>query len=62
MMMIPKLITHEDYYGSVDINDDDGWLCGHLLFIDDEVTYEGENLDALVENFQHVVECYAGRN
>lgn len=60
--MLPcKLITHDDYYGSVDINDCDGWLYGQLLFIDDEVTYEGENFAALMQNFRQVVESYASR-
>ena len=53
-----KLITHEDYYGSVDINDDDGWFCGQLLFVDDTVTYEGEDFSALVQNFRKVVDSY----
>ncbi len=53
-----QTLKHRGYQGSVDVSLEDKCLFGKILFIDDSVSYEGETLLELEEQFQEAVHVY----
>ena len=56
-MAHPEL-THSGYIGSIEVSVEDACLHGRILFIDDLVTYEGENIPEIRTAFQYAVDRY----
>ncbi|VWC65423.1 HicB family protein [Burkholderia lata] len=53
-----RVFEHKGYVGSIDFSLEDKTLHGKILFINDLVNYEGENLDELKKAFIEAVEFY----
>ncbi|MBU2776263.1 type II toxin-antitoxin system HicB family antitoxin, partial [Acidithiobacillus sp. CV18-2] len=51
-------LEHKGYFGSVEYSADDDILHGRILNISDIVTYEGQSIVDLKENFTQAVEGY----
>lgn len=56
--MTNKTFEHRGYFGSIEADAESEVLFGKLLFVNDLVTYEGENVVALKEAFVEAVEDY----
>ena len=56
-MAHPEL-THNGYLGLIEVSLEDACLHGHILFIDDLVTYEGESIPEIRIAFQDAVDRY----
>jgi predicted HicB family RNase H-like nuclease len=56
-MALPEL-TYSGYVGSIEVSIEDACLHGRILFIDDLVTYEGENVPEVRAAFQDAVNRY----
>jgi len=55
----PKALKkYKDYQGSIEFDLNSGLLHGKILFIRDDVTYEGLTLDELTKQFRLVVDDY----
>ncbi len=52
------LLEYKGYYGSTGVSVEDGVLFGKILFIDDLVTYEGEDVNELKSAFEQEVDDY----
>jgi predicted HicB family RNase H-like nuclease len=53
-----QTLRYKDYDGSVAYSDEDEILHGGILGIRDVVTFEGENVKELKENFARAVDEY----
>lgn len=53
-----NLLCHGKYYGSVEVDTDDNILYGKILHINDLVSYHGETVPELKENFLAAVDNY----
>src|SRR5437868_3810759 len=53
-----SFFKYKEYIGSIDANIEKLYLHGKILFIDDLVTYEAENLSELKTSFQEAVDDY----
>lgn len=53
-----KILTHNGYEGSVDIDLEAGVMHGRILFIKDLVTYEATTVQELKAAFEEAVEDY----
>lgn len=51
-------LTYKGYIGSIEVSIEDACLHGRILFIDDLVTYEGDNVTELRAAFQDAVDRY----
>lgn len=51
-------IEYKGYLGSVEFNLDSGFLHGKVMFINDLITFEGENVNSLKEAFFDSVDEY----
>lgn len=51
-------LKHKGYLGSVEMSQEDGCLHGRIQFINDIVTYEGNTVPELIQNFQAAVDEY----
>jgi predicted HicB family RNase H-like nuclease len=51
-------LVHKGYYGSVEYGAEDEVLHGRVLNINDIVTYEGQTIAEIKENFVQAVEGY----
>ena len=56
--MNKNALTHRGYHGTAELSFEDNCLHGKLLFIDDLITYEGENPQQLFEAFIQAVDRY----
>lgn len=56
--MTANKLTHKGFTGSYEISFEDECLIGRILFIEDIVTYEGENPAALTASFKAAVDRY----
>ena len=57
-MTLLSTMTHRGYTGSVEVSKEDNCLCGKVLFIRALLTYEGQTLNELREDFKGVVDEY----
>lgn len=53
-----QTLKHKGYQGSVEYDLEDKYLHGKVLFIDDAVIYNGDNLTELEQSFQDAVDGY----
>ncbi|SFS92225.1 Predicted nuclease of the RNAse H fold, HicB family [Succinivibrio dextrinosolvens] len=53
-----NFLKYKNYLGSIEYNLKDKVLFGKLLFIDDLISYEGETINELENNFKDAVEDY----
>lgn len=51
-------LFYKGYNGSIEVSFEDNCLHGRILFIDDIITYEGENPEDLATSFQDAVDRY----
>ena len=51
-------LCYKGYYGSVEFSDEDNVFFGRIIGINDRITYEGDNADALRHDFEEAVEEY----
>jgi len=51
-----KTVFHKGYHGTIKVNTKDYSLLGEILFIDEEITYNGQTFAELEENFRRAVE------
>jgi predicted HicB family RNase H-like nuclease len=58
MQMAQTELSYKGYIGSVEISIEDACLHGRILFIDDLVTYEGNDVPSIQEAFQEAVDRY----
>lgn len=56
--MKSTLLSHKGYHGSIEPSVRDGQLKGHILFIDDMVTYNAPTIPELQEAFERTVDNY----
>lgn len=56
--MAQKTIVHKGYHGTIKVDTNDYSLFGTILFIDEEVNYNGETFIELEEDFQRAVEAH----
>lgn len=54
--MAIKTIAHRGYHGTIEVNTDDFSLHGKVLFVDEDITYQGESFAELEQDFQAGVE------
>ena len=59
--MAQKTIVHKGYHGSIEIDTRDYSLYGKLLFIDEEITYHGNEFAELEARFRQAVERHRQR-
>ena len=53
-------LRYKGYVGSVEMSEEDNCLCGHVLDLphETEITYEGETVAQLKEDFMNAVDDY----
>ena len=51
-------MNYKGYYGSVEFSDEDSVFFGRIIGINDRITYEGDNVNALRNDFQEAVDEY----
>lgn len=56
--MKSTLLGHKGYHGSIEPSVRDGNLKGHILFIDDMITYSAPTIPELQQAFEQVVDSY----
>lgn len=56
--MKSSLLSHRGYHGSIEPSVRDGTLKGHILFIDELITYAAPTIPALQEAFVSTVDDY----
>lgn len=53
-----NLLNYKGYQGSIDIDLEDSYLHGKILFIDDAIIYSGETIEELKQSFYDAVDGY----
>lgn len=53
-----KILKYKGYQGSVEIDLEDSYLHGKILFINDAIIYSGETIDELKQSFYDAVDGY----
>ena len=51
-------MSYRGYYGSVEFSDEDSVFFGRIIGINDHITYEGDNVKALRNDFHEAVDEY----
>lgn len=51
-------LKYKDYVGSIDVSVEDRCFHGRVLFVDDIITYEGNNYDEIESAFKNAVDQY----
>ena len=51
-------MSYKGYYGSVEFADDDNVFYGRIIGINDRITYEGDNVKSLRQDFKDAVDEY----
>ena len=51
-------MCYKGYYGSVEFADEDNVFCGRIIGINDRITYEGDNVKSLRQDFKEAVDEY----
>lgn len=58
MSISKKTLRYKDFEGSIEVDIDDNLLYGQILFINDVITYEGDNICELKKAFKNMVDEY----
>jgi len=53
-----NMLSHKGYFGSVEFSDEDGVLHGNIIGINDHITYEGDSVNSLRQDFASAVDEY----
>lgn len=53
-----EVMTYKNYYGGIDFSIEDKCYHGKLLGVKDLISYEGNNIDKLKEEFKKAVDDY----
>ncbi|NRO27280.1 DNA repair protein [Lactobacillus helveticus] len=53
-----KMLHYKDYYGTVNISEEDNVLHGKVIDIKGLLSYEGETVEELKQDFHNVVDEY----
>ena len=53
-----KMLHYKDYYGTVNISEEDNVLYGKVIGIKGLLSYEGETVEELKQDFHNVVDEY----
>jgi predicted HicB family RNase H-like nuclease len=56
--MTMKTMIHKGYHGSIEINNSDYSLYGKILFLSEEITYQGASFAELEERFRQAVDSH----
>ncbi|MCD8505424.1 MAG: type II toxin-antitoxin system HicB family antitoxin [Burkholderiaceae bacterium] len=56
--MKSTLLSHKGYHGSIEPSVRDGKLKGHILFIDEMITYSAPTIPELQDAFERAVDSY----
>jgi predicted HicB family RNase H-like nuclease len=51
-------MNYRGYYGSVEFSDEDNVFFGRIIGINDRITFEGDNVNVLRNDFQDAVDEY----
>ena len=51
-------MSYKGYYGSVEFSDNDNVFYGRIIGINDRITYEGDNVKSLRQDFKNAVDEY----
>jgi predicted HicB family RNase H-like nuclease len=51
-------MSYRGYFGSVEFSDEDNVFFGRIIGVNDRITYEGDNVEALRSDFQEAVDEY----
>ena len=53
-----NLLNYKGYFGSVEFSDEDNIFHGRIIGINDRITYEGDNVKSLRQDFNAAVDEY----
>jgi len=56
--MTPNILSYRGYVANVELDERDGIFWGKVLGLTDRITFEGETLDTLTEDFHHAIDFY----
>lgn len=51
-------LTYKNYIGTVNFSEEDGIFFGKVIGITDSISFEGDSVDSLVEDFHNAVDEY----
>lgn len=51
-------LTYKNYIGTVNFSEEDGVFFGKVMGITDSISFEGDSVDGLVEDFHNAVDEY----
>lgn len=51
-------LTYKNYIGTVNFSEEDGVFFGKVMGITDSISFEGDSVDSLVEDFHNAVDEY----
>jgi len=51
-------MSYKDYHGSVEYSDEDNVFFGRIIGINDHITFEGDSVTSLRNDFQNAVDEY----
>ena len=51
-------LKYKEYYGSVEFSDEDNVFHGRIIGINDRITYEGDSVQSLRQDFMAAVDDY----
>lgn len=53
-----NVLEYKDYYGTVEFSQEDGLLFGKVIGISGLISYEGDSVQSLEQNFKEAVDDY----
>ena len=53
-----KILTYKGYHGTVDYSLEDDILYGKIMDINSSISYEGNTLDELKQDFKNAIDDY----
>jgi predicted HicB family RNase H-like nuclease len=56
--MSDKILQYGDYFGSVEISLEDSCIYGEILFVEDTVVYEADEVSEIQSSFEVAVDSY----
>lgn len=59
--MTMKTMIHKGYHGSIEIDNSDYSLFGRILFVNEEIPYQGASFAELEERFRQEVDSHRAR-
>ena len=53
-----KTITYKDYVATVNFSEEDMVFFGKVIGITDSISFEGDTIESMIEDFHHAVDEY----